>query len=501
MMSFIFLAVPSLLVGMFGYQSSANSLNALGAQGLQTDVRMTIEMINTLQKQVKAGKISIRVAQEEVKEAILGKKNANGTRPINPRLNLGKHGFLFIINDKGLEIVHPNFEGQNVWNVKTIDGVHSTQEIVKAANRGGGFVTYEWPLPDHPHVQEPKMTYAEKDPNWNWIVCAGAYLPDFNAGAHRVLYVLLITLGLSLLAGAITILLFSKKLTKPILLVAEHAKLIANGDYTHDPIDTSSKDEIGELVKNFNIMKENQRKAEEQIRQHEEFLQSITTHMGEGMVVMDAQGRMTFMNPEAERILGWTKEECINQNLHDLIHLRQDGTSFPYEACPSTNSSLKGEVYRIGEDWFVRKNGSLSPVSYVTSPLFENGNVTGAIVVFRDITKQKADQEKIEYMAFHDELTKLPNLRYLKEKLKKDLFIEKPFTLLILDIDRFKHINEGLGYAFGDLILQSVSNRLKEQLPSGVFFGRLTGDEFAIIYPSLNRVMSGSRYANRFSIK
>jgi diguanylate cyclase (GGDEF)-like protein/PAS domain S-box-containing protein len=279
----------------------------------------------------------------------------------------------------------------------------------------------------------------------------------------------------------------SKRLTKPILQVAEQAKWIASGNYSQEPIMTRSQDEIGELVSNFNIMKENQRKAEEQIRQHEEFLQSITTHMGEGLVVMDAAGRLSFMNPVAEQILGWSKEECMDKNMHDLIHRRKDGISFPFEDCLSTKSSQKGEVYQVEEDWFIRKNGSLSPVSYVTSPLFENGEVTGSIIVFRDISKQKEDQEKIEYMAFHDDLTNLPNIRYIKGKLKQDMNGQKPFALLILDIDRFKHINEALGYDFGDLILESVAKRLKEQLPSHVFVGRLTGDEFAVVHSLLGQ--------------
>ena len=76
-MSLIFLAVPSLLIGISGYHSSTRSLNELGAKGLQTNVRMTIEMIEALDKQVKAGKVPLADAQEEVKEAVLGKKDAN----------------------------------------------------------------------------------------------------------------------------------------------------------------------------------------------------------------------------------------------------------------------------------------------------------------------------------------------------------------------------------------------------------------------------------------
>ena len=232
-----------------------------------------------------------------------------------------------------------------MWDVRTTDGVYSTQEVVKAANNGGGFVTYAWPLPNNPDVSVTKITYAEKDPNWDWIVCAGAYLPDFNAGAHRVLYVLLITLGISLLAGVIVIFYFSKKLTTPILEVAEQAKLIALGHYADEPIKTTSKDEVGELVFNFNIMKENQKKAEELIRQNEAFLQSITTHMGEGLIVINTEGRLILMNREAEQMLGWAKEECAEQNLHDIIHRKENGVRFPYEECPNAKSAEKGEIY------------------------------------------------------------------------------------------------------------------------------------------------------------
>ncbi|WP_071394145.1 EAL domain-containing protein [Bacillus tuaregi] len=485
-MSLLFLAVPSLLIGLIGYHSSTDSLNDLGAQSLKTNVRLTIEMIGALDKQVKAGRISIEEAQEQVKVSLLGNKAANGKRPINTRLNLGEQSFIFIIDSTGVELAHPDYEGKNVWDVKTTDGVYSTREIVKAANNGGGFTTYEWPLPNNPNEIVPKITYAEKEPHWNWIVCAGAYLPDFNAGADRVLYILLITLAISLFAGVIVILWFSKRLTKPIVQVADQAKLIARGDYTEDVIEATSKDEIGELVSNFNIMKENQKKAEDQIRQNEAFLQSVTTYMGEGMIVMDTNGLMTYMNPEAEQLLGWTEEDCRNQNLHDLIHRRKDGSTFPNEECPVTKPLQNGEVYRISEDWFLRKNGRLFPVSYVASPIFENGKVAGSIIVFRDISKQKEDKERIEHMAYHDELTQLPNLRYVKEKLAQVMLKHPSFAILMIDINRFKQINEALGHAFGDLILQNVANRLKEHVPGHVFVGRLTGDEFALLYPALD---------------
>ncbi|WP_077211696.1 putative bifunctional diguanylate cyclase/phosphodiesterase [Bacillus dakarensis] len=101
--------------------------------------------------------------------------------------------------------------------------------------------------------------------------------------------------------------------------------------------------------------------------------------------------------------------------------------------------------------------------------------------------KQKEAQEQLAYMAYHDELTKLPNGRYFTEKLENAVMYdhEKRHALLLLDIDRFKNINESLGHAFGDLVLQSVAERLRHTLPSAIFLGRMGGDEFTILFKSI----------------
>jgi len=137
-------------------------------------------------------------------------------------------------------------------------------------------------------------------------------------------------------------------------------------------------------------------------------------------------------------------------------------------------------------DYFIRKNGTIFPVSYVATPFTEEGQATGAILVFRDITQMKKDQDLIHYMAFYDELTKLPNMSHLKEKWPEivEQLPDKKAAILILDINRFKNINEALGHSFGDLLLQVVAKRLKEQLSPGMQLFRLTGDEFVLILPT-----------------
>ena len=179
-------------------------------------------------------------------------------------------------------------------------------------------------ITSNPNYKSTKNNLCRTRPSWNWIVYAGAYLPDFNAGANRLLYVLLITLGISLLAGVIVILWFSRKLTKPILQVADQAKLIAHGNYTEGSIEITSKDEIGELVR-FQYHEKKPKKGRGSDPEKCRVSSSVTTYMGEGIIVIDRKDRLTFMNPEAERFFGWVEEECLNQNLYDIIHRSEDG--------------------------------------------------------------------------------------------------------------------------------------------------------------------------------
>lgn len=107
------------------------------------------------------------------------------------------------------------------------------------------------------HLQrnvETKIAYEELDPNWGWIIGAGAYLSEFNKGSNQVLYILLITLGVSILLGAVIVWLFINSITKPIILMAGQVEKISNGDLTMEPMIIKNKDEIGRLTRDINTM-------------------------------------------------------------------------------------------------------------------------------------------------------------------------------------------------------------------------------------------------------
>ncbi len=135
------------------------------------------------------------------------------------------------------------------------------------------------------------------------------------------------------------------------------------------------------------------RKAEARLEQARAELTEITSTLGEGVYVLDEKGIVTFVNPEAERLLGWTSPELVGKNAHDTFHYRTpEGTTIPAEACPVHQTIRDGQVHRSLNDWIIRKDGNFVPVSIVSSPILRDGAVKGAVVSFYDIT-QRLTQE------------------------------------------------------------------------------------------------------------
>ncbi|MEF3313187.1 methyl-accepting chemotaxis protein [Paenibacillus sp. GYB004] len=261
--SLLLLAVPTLVVGLVSYSVAKAETDKLIESKLQTNVRMAIEMITLMDKSVQNGTMPLATAQETVKTLLLGEKKADNTRPINKNIDIGVNGYFFVLDDKGMLLAHPMVEGENIWDKKTSDGYYYIQDMVKKAQEGGGNTYYNWPLPatdkDAAPKEATKISYAELDPTWNWIVSAGSYLQDYNAGQKRILSVMVITLAACLAAGAVITWLFAQHISRPIAQVAQRTKKIAEGDLTAGELVIRNRDEIGQLASDFNVMNDHLR--------------------------------------------------------------------------------------------------------------------------------------------------------------------------------------------------------------------------------------------------
>ncbi len=133
---------------------------------------------------------------------------------------------------------------------------------------------------------------------------------------------------------------------------------------------------------------------------------------GEGILGLDAEGRVIFVNPSAAKMLGYEAEELIGETYHDKAHhTREIGVPYPYENCPFHATYTQGTTNRGTDEIFWKKDGTSIPIEYMSAPMIEKGDVIGAVVTFRDLTERKRELQEIE--------DKLCHLEYLWTNLKQ----------------------------------------------------------------------------------
>jgi PAS domain S-box-containing protein len=141
-------------------------------------------------------------------------------------------------------------------------------------------------------------------------------------------------------------------------------------------------------------------RGEVDARHHVELLRAVNNSLGEGVYALDMEGRLTLMNPAAERILGWTEAELLGRKMHEAIHYqRADGTRVTYEECPLLSVIRSSSVYRNEDDAYTRKDGTVISVAVTSSPIVMDEMVVGAAVAFRDITERKRADEELDRRA------------------------------------------------------------------------------------------------------
>lgn len=243
-------------------------------------------------------------------------------------------------------------------------------------------------------------------------------------------------------------------------------------------VDENNPD-IGEMARTFNALVGNLEHATERL----ELFGKMFHGSGEAMLITDANKNIMAVNPAFTEITGYAAEEVIGKDPNVLSSGKQT-PDFYQTMWVSLNEAGQWQ----GEIWNRRKSGEIYP-EWLSIGVVKNskGEVINYISLFSDITERKAAEQKIEFLAHYDSLTRLPNRALFSDRLKLALVTagryEKKVGLLFLDLDKFKIINDTQGHLAGDLLLKSVAERLKSCVRESDTVCRQGGDEFMILLP------------------
>lgn len=246
------------------------------------------------------------------------------------------------------------------------------------------------------------------------------------------------------------------------------------------------------------------KEAEERLRAAEERTRLILESAGEGIYGLEPDGRASFVNPAAARMLGYSPEELVGELMHPLVHHSYpDATPYPQENCPMYAAFTDGKARVVTDEVLWRKDGSSFPVEYTSTPTRKDGQLVGAVVVFRDITERKRVEAELQRLAATDPLTGLANRRHFMSTAEAETArarrYDNPLSVIIADLDHFKKINDRHGHAKGDEALVEIAKRCLEGVRMSDVFARFGGEEFAALLP-MTTLPQAELLANRLRL-
>jgi diguanylate cyclase (GGDEF)-like protein/PAS domain S-box-containing protein len=224
--------------------------------------------------------------------------------------------------------------------------------------------------------------------------------------------------------------------------------------------------------------------------------------IGDAVITTDVDGRVTYLNSVAEKLTGWPGAEALGRPLEEVFKIVNADTRKTV-ANPMTLAANENKTVRLPPiSVLMRRDGVESAIEDSAAPIHDRrGRVTGAVMVFHDVSATRAATVKLAHLAQHDALTDLPNRVLLNDRMSQAIGMAQrhhaALALLYMDLDRFKQINDSLGHLVGDRLLQSVAMRLSECVRATDTVSRLGGDEFVILLPEVAHAQDAAVCADK----
>jgi diguanylate cyclase (GGDEF)-like protein/PAS domain S-box-containing protein len=229
----------------------------------------------------------------------------------------------------------------------------------------------------------------------------------------------------------------------------------------------------------------------DELFEEKERAQVTLNSIGDAVISTNFSGRVNYLNIVAEKMTGWTQPDASGSAVDEIFRL-VDTTTHETIPCPTAQAIIENR--RISLDAvcaLMRRDGEEIAVEVSAAPIHDrNGGVIGAVMVAHDVTAARELSMKLARLALHDSLTDLPNRALFRDRLIQATTNApangRYAALLYVDLDRFKHINDSLGHAIGDKLLQTVARRLLGCVRSTDTVSRQGGDEFVVLLADID---------------
>jgi diguanylate cyclase (GGDEF)-like protein/PAS domain S-box-containing protein len=224
--------------------------------------------------------------------------------------------------------------------------------------------------------------------------------------------------------------------------------------------------------------------------------------IGDGVISTDIAGNVTYLNQVAEAMTGWTGAEALGRAFGDVFPII-DSTNPEHTVNPMTVAMQENKTVGLSATCaLIRRDGIEFPIEDSAAPIHDRrGRVTGAVMVFHDVTEARAMSQRMAHLAHHDYLTDLPNRLSFDDRLAQAMAAarrhKEKLAVLFVDVDRFKHINDSLGHAIGDELLLSIAGRLVANVRGSDTVSRQGGDEFVILLSTIAHAEDAALIANK----
>jgi len=224
--------------------------------------------------------------------------------------------------------------------------------------------------------------------------------------------------------------------------------------------------------------------------------------IGDAVVSTNVGGEVTYLNAVAEQLTGWAQADALGRPLEEVFRII-DANTREALSNPVTRATTMNQIVGLPPSCIlIRRDGGEAAIEDSCAPIHSRrGEVTGAVMVFHDVSKSRAQTQKLARLAQYDSLTDLPNRDLLNERINQAIAGAQrrhaPMAVLYLDLDRFKQINDSSGHAMGDRLLQAVAQRLRECVRASDTVSRLGGDEFVILLPEISHAQDAAVCAEK----